>query len=124
LQEPQSIEPIALQVEGGKVRSLQKFVTNAVWDDARMLRKYHTLLKEDLGCAPGFLIFLWHLKIKLGGGKAPHITLSQLRILLEVVLPLRVYDIESALLLVEGIQQRNHLAYLSHKRRKKRKMTN
>lgn len=55
--ERKSIEPIALQVEGGNVRSLQKFVTDAVWDDSKMLRKYHTLLKEDLGDEPGVLIF-------------------------------------------------------------------
>lgn len=55
--ERKSIEPIALKVEGGNVRSLQKFVTDAVWDDPKMLRKYHTLVKEDLGDEHGVLVF-------------------------------------------------------------------
>jgi SRSO17 transposase len=55
--ERKSIEPIALQVEGGNVRSLQKFVTDAVWDGPKMLEKYHTLVKEDLGDGNGVLIF-------------------------------------------------------------------
>ena len=61
--------------------------------------------------------FLWHLKIRLGG-KAPAITLSQLRILLEVVLPLRTFDVDKALEMVRWIQYRNHLAYQSHRKRK------
>ena len=36
--------------------------------------------------------FLWHLKIRLGK-KVPSITLSQLRTLLEVVLPVRSFDV-------------------------------
>ncbi len=55
--ERKSIEPIALQVEGGNVRSLQKFITDAVWDASKMLEKYHTLVKEDLGDGNGVLIF-------------------------------------------------------------------
>jgi len=52
------------------------------------------------------------------GGEAPAITLSQLRILLEVVLPLRTFDVDKALELVRWIQYRNHLAYQSHRKRK------
>lgn len=55
--ERKSIEPIALQVEGGNVRALQRFITDVVWDDAKMLRKYHTLVNEDLGDSQGVLIF-------------------------------------------------------------------
>ncbi len=61
--------------------------------------------------------FLWHLKIRLGK-KAPSITLSQLRTLIEVVLPLRHYDIQTSLDLVRWIQERNHRTYLSHRRKK------
>ena len=32
-----SIEPMALQVEGGKVRAMQRLVSDTLWDDAAML---------------------------------------------------------------------------------------
>ena len=43
--ERKSIEPIALQVEGGSVRAMQRGISDAVWDDAQMLRTYHGLVK-------------------------------------------------------------------------------
>lgn len=55
--ERKSIEPIALQVEGGQVRAMQRFITDVVWDAPKMLRKYHTLVNEDLGDSQGVLIF-------------------------------------------------------------------
>jgi len=45
-------------------------------------------------------------------------TLSQLRIFLEVVLPLRTFDMDKALEMVRWIQYKNHLAYQSHRKRK------
>jgi hypothetical protein len=44
-----SIEPMALQVEGGNVRAMQRCVSDAVWDDAPMLRTYHRLVHDDMG---------------------------------------------------------------------------
>jgi hypothetical protein len=35
--ERKSIEPIALHVEGGKVRAMQRLVSEALWDEAAML---------------------------------------------------------------------------------------
>jgi SRSO17 transposase len=61
--------------------------------------------------------FLWHLKIRLGK-KAPALTVSQLRVLLEVVLPKRTFTIEDILALVTWMQRRNHRAYLSHRKRR------
>ena len=61
--------------------------------------------------------FLWHLKIRLGK-KAPALTVSQLRVLLEVVLPKRTFTIEDVLALVTWMQRRNHRAYLSHRKRR------
>jgi len=61
--------------------------------------------------------FLWHLKIRLGE-KAPATTVSQLRILLEVVLPLRTYDIQDAIELVRWTQEKNHPTYLSNRKKR------
>ena len=55
--ERKSIEPIALQVEDGNVRAMQRFVSDVVWDEKAMLREYHTLINEDLGDPEGILIF-------------------------------------------------------------------
>jgi len=54
--ERKSIEPIALQVEDGNVRAMQRFVSDVVWDEKAMLREYHALVNEDLGDAEGILI--------------------------------------------------------------------
>jgi hypothetical protein len=47
--ERKSIEPMALQVEGGKVRAMQRLVSDALWDEAAMLETYHrgTHLRRD-----------------------------------------------------------------------------
>ena len=55
--------------------------------------------------------------------KAPAITVSQLRILLEIVLPLKIFDIQDALDLVEWIQWKNHKAYISHRKKRIRKLS-
>ena len=55
--ERKSIEPIALNVEDGNVRPMQRFISDAEWDDDKILNKYHSLVNEDLGTANGVLIF-------------------------------------------------------------------
>jgi SRSO17 transposase len=61
--------------------------------------------------------FLWHLKLRLGK-KAPALTVSQVRILLEVVLPLKIYTIADVLQQIADIQRRHHRAYRSHRKRR------
>jgi SRSO17 transposase len=55
--ERKSIEPIALRVEDGNVRAMQRFVSDVVWDEKLMLKQYHTLIDEDMGDPEGILIF-------------------------------------------------------------------
>lgn len=55
--ERKSIEPIAISVEGGSVRVMQRFISDAVWDEERMLAKYHSMVGEDMGDEQGVLIF-------------------------------------------------------------------
>jgi len=55
--ERKSIEPIALAVEGGNVRAMQRFVSDAPWDDGKMTTKYRSLVSEDLGSPEAALIF-------------------------------------------------------------------
>lgn len=56
-QERKSIEPIALSVKNGNVRSMQKTISDAIWDEEAMLDKYRSLVNEDLGDPEGVLIF-------------------------------------------------------------------
>lgn len=55
--ERKSIEPIALNVEGGKVRSMQRFISDVVWDEIKILSKYRNMVEEDMGDSNGVVIF-------------------------------------------------------------------
>jgi SRSO17 transposase len=55
--ERKSIEPIALKVEDGKVRPMQRFVSDAEWDDKKILFKYRNEVNTDMGDPNGVLIF-------------------------------------------------------------------
>jgi hypothetical protein len=61
--------------------------------------------------------FLWHLHSRLEK-KAPALTVSQGRRLVEVVLPLKVFQVDEVLQLVADRQQRHHRASLSHRKRR------
>jgi SRSO17 transposase len=55
--ERKSIEPMALHIEGANVRALQRFVSDVVWDQELILKKYHKMVNEDLGDPEAALIF-------------------------------------------------------------------
>jgi len=55
--ERKSIEPISIAVEGAKVRAMQRFVSDAPWNDHKIMIKYRNLVKEDMGHPDGALIF-------------------------------------------------------------------
>ena len=52
-----SIEPIALAVENGQVRSMQRAISDAVWDEDKLLTKYRSMVNDDMGDPNGVLIF-------------------------------------------------------------------
>lgn len=55
--ERKSIEPIAIAIEGGKVRAMQRFVSDAPWDENKLLNKYRKLFTDDIGHPDGVVIF-------------------------------------------------------------------
>ena len=55
--ERKSIEPIALVVEDGSVRSMQRSISDAIWDEENILLKYRSMVNEDMGDLNGVLIF-------------------------------------------------------------------
>ena len=61
-----------------------------------------------------------HIGISSSGWKkkAPALTVSQVRRLLAVVLPLKVFQADEVLRYVAGRQQRQHWAYLAHRKRR------
>jgi SRSO17 transposase len=54
--ERKSIEPMALQVAGGKVRAMQRLVSDTLWDEDAMLEIYHHLVQDEMGERDGVLI--------------------------------------------------------------------
>ena len=55
--ERKSIEPMALQVEGGTIRGMQRFISDVDWDEAQMIWNYHQLVAEEMGEPDGVLMF-------------------------------------------------------------------
>src|SRR5262245_5800205 len=54
--ERKSIAPIALRVEGGNVRAMQRCLSEVAWADAQMLRPYQRLVDDDRGDPEGVVI--------------------------------------------------------------------
>ena len=55
--ERKSIEPMALQVEGGTIRGLQRFISDVRWDEEQMQWNYHQLVADAMGEPDGVLMF-------------------------------------------------------------------
>lgn len=54
--ERKSIEPMALNVEGAKVRAVQRFISEATWDADKMMSIYRNMVNDDMGEKNGVLI--------------------------------------------------------------------
>jgi len=55
--ERKSIEPMALQVEGGTIRGMQRFISDVHWDEEQMRWNYHQLVADEMGAPEGVLMF-------------------------------------------------------------------
>jgi len=55
--ERKSIEPIAIAIESAKVRAMQFFVSDVVWENKKIMSKYRSMVAEDMGDPDGVLIF-------------------------------------------------------------------
>jgi len=55
--ERKSIEPIAIAVKSAKVRAMQFFVSDVVWDNDKIMLKYRSMVTDDIGDPDGVLIF-------------------------------------------------------------------
>ena len=53
----QSIEPMALHVEGGAIRGMQRFISAVRWDEEEMRWNSHPLVADALGEPEGILRF-------------------------------------------------------------------
>jgi SRSO17 transposase len=51
-----SIEPMALEVAGGNVRGMQRFISDDVWDEDKMRQTYHGLVAAEMGDPEGVLM--------------------------------------------------------------------
>lgn len=47
--ERKSIEPIALDLEGGDVQAMQQFISDGAWNDEMVLKTHQGLVAERLG---------------------------------------------------------------------------
>jgi SRSO17 transposase len=54
--ERKSIEPMALHVQGGTIRGLQRFLSDAPWDEEHMRWTYHQLVADAMGDPEGVLM--------------------------------------------------------------------
>jgi SRSO17 transposase len=52
-----SIEPMALHVEGGNIRGMQRCMSDDVWDEDQMRQTYHDLVADEMGDPDGVLMF-------------------------------------------------------------------
>lgn len=55
--ERKSIEPIALNVEQGKVRSMQRLISDVEWGEDRIRNTYRCMVNADMGDPNGVIIF-------------------------------------------------------------------
>ena len=54
--ERKSIEPMALQVAGGSIRGMQRFISDGLWDEEQRVWNSHQLVADEMGEPDGVLM--------------------------------------------------------------------
>jgi SRSO17 transposase len=54
--ERKAIEPMALEVAGGNVRGMQRFIRDNIWDEDKLRQTYHGLIAAEMGDPAGVLM--------------------------------------------------------------------
>ena len=55
--ERKSIEPMAMHIEGGHIRGMQRFISDDVWKEDKMRQTYHGMVADEMGEPQGMIIF-------------------------------------------------------------------
>src|ERR671914_2057850 len=55
--ERKSMEPMAIHIEGGNVRGMQRFISDDVWKEDEMRQTYHGMVADEMGEPQGMIIF-------------------------------------------------------------------
>jgi SRSO17 transposase len=55
--ERKSIEPMAIHIEGGNIRGMQRFISDDVWKADEMRQTYHGMVADEMGEPQGMIIF-------------------------------------------------------------------
>ena len=55
--ERKSIEPMAMHIEGGNIRGMQRFISDDVWKEDKMRQTYHGMVADEMGEPQGIIIF-------------------------------------------------------------------
>ena len=55
--ERKSIEPMAIHIEGGNIRGMQRFISDDVWKEDEMRQTYHGMVADEMGEPQGMIIF-------------------------------------------------------------------
>src|SRR5712692_12116659 len=54
--ERKSIEPIAVKTDASSIRAMQRGISDAQWQDERLLQTYHQQVAKEMGAPEGVLI--------------------------------------------------------------------
>jgi SRSO17 transposase len=55
--ERKSIEPLAIPIEGGNIRGMQRLISDDVWKEDEMRQTYHGMVADAMGEPQGMIIF-------------------------------------------------------------------